>query len=185
MPALNYAQRDHRRGRITDDDLRFVEQTTRRLVEELEIPLPQAEPPAGPASLVLGLPAQEEADEVALLMLKQRLDPGRFEVDVASHDLLVSEAIARVEDREPAAVLIGALAGAGRAIHLRSVCKRLRARFPDLPIVVGWWGADGGSEAARDAMMAAGADRVTVSLADACAQVQELASLRRAPALSR
>jgi hypothetical protein len=31
-------------------------------------------------------------------------------------------------------------------------------------------------------MIAAGADRVTVSLADACAQVQELALLRRAPA---
>jgi predicted PurR-regulated permease PerM len=182
VSALNHAQRDQRRGRISSDDLRFVEQATRELVEELELPQPPAEPATRPASLVLGLPAQEEADEVALLMLKHRLDPGRFDVDVASSDLLVSEAIARVEDREPAAVLIGALAGAGRAMHLRSLCKRLRARFPDLPIVVGWWGADGGSEAARDVMMAAGADRVTVSLADACAQVQELALLRRAPA---
>jgi predicted PurR-regulated permease PerM len=181
VPALNHAQRDHRRGRITDEDLHFVQRTTRHLVEELDLPLPRAEPPTRPAALVLGLPAQEEADEVALLMLKQRLDPGRFDVDVASPDLLVSEAITRVEDRQPAAVLVGALAGAGRAIHLRSLCKRLRARFPDLPIVVGWWGADGGSDAARDAMMAAGADRVTVSLADACAQVQELARLRRAP----
>jgi hypothetical protein len=182
VSALNHAQRDQRRGRITSDDLRFVEQATRQLVEELELPQPPAEPATRPASLVLGLPAQEEADAVALLMLKQRLDPGRFDVDVASPDLLVSEAIARVEDRAPAAVLIGALAGAGRAMHLRSLCKRLRARFPDLPIVVGWWGADGGGEAARDVMIAAGADRVTVSLADACAQVQELALLRRAPA---
>ena len=38
------------------------------------------------------------------------------------------------------------------------------------------------AQAAHDVMTAAGADRVTVSLADACAQVQELASLRRAPA---
>jgi predicted PurR-regulated permease PerM len=182
VSALNHAQRDQRRGRITSDDLRFVEQATRQLVEELELPQPPAEPATRPASLVLGLPAQEEADAVALLMLKRRLDPGRFDVDVASPDLLVSEAIARVEDRAPAAVLIGALAGAGRAMHLRSLCKRLRARFPDLPIVVGWWGADGGGEAARDVMIAAGADRVTVSLADACAQVQELALLRRAPA---
>jgi predicted PurR-regulated permease PerM len=181
VPALNHAQRDHRRGRITDEDLRFVERTARNLIEELELP-PPAEPSTRPAALVLGLPAQEETDEVALLMLKQRLDPGRFEVEVASPDLLVSEAIARVEDRQPAAVLVGALAGAGRAIHLRSLCKRLRARFPDLPIVVGWWGADGGAEAAHDVMMAAGADRVTVSLADACAQVQELALLERAPA---
>jgi hypothetical protein len=114
-------------------------------------------------------------------MLKQRLDPERFALEVASPDLLVSEAIAAVEAREPDAVLIGALAGAGGTVHLRSLCKRLRARFPDLPIVVGWWGADGGGEAARDAMVAAGADRVSVSLADACARVQELALLERGP----
>ena len=81
---------------------------------------------------------------------------------------------------EPAAVLIGALAGAGHALHLRYLCKRLRAHFPDLPIVVGWWGADGGEDAARDAMVAAGADRVTVSLAEACAHLRELAPLQRA-----
>ena len=113
-------------------------------------------------------------------MLKQRLDPERFTLDVASPDLLVSEAIAVVEAREPAAVLIGALAGAGHALHLRYLCKRLRSHFPDLPIVVGWWGADGGDDAARDAMVAAGADRVTVSLAEACAHLQELAPLQRA-----
>jgi hypothetical protein len=49
-----------------------------------------------------------------------------------------------------------------------------------LPIVVGWWGADGGGEATRDAMVAAGADRVSASLADACARVQEVALLERA-----
>jgi predicted PurR-regulated permease PerM len=184
VPALNHAQRDHERGWIRDVDARFVEQTTRHLVEELALPQPPAEPALRPATPVLGLPAQDEADEVALLMLKQRLDPSRFAVEVASPDLLVSEAIAFVEAREPAAVLIGALAGAGRALHLRSLCKRLRARFPELPIVVGWWGADGGDEAARDAMVAAGADRVTVSLADACALLRELSPLQRAPRLT-
>jgi hypothetical protein len=181
VPALNYAQRDHARDRITETDLRFVERTTRELVEELDPSERSAEPVFRPAAAILGLPASEDADEVALQMLKHRLDPTRFALDVASPDLLVSEAIAVVEAREPAVVLIGALAGAGHPLHLRYLCKRLRARFPDLPIVVGWWGADGGDEAARDAMVAAGADRVTVSLADASAQLQELALLQPAP----
>jgi predicted PurR-regulated permease PerM len=180
VPALNHAQRDHDRGRITDADVRFVEQTTRQLVEELDLPSPPSEPALRPADSILALPAQEEADEIALQMLKQRLDGDRFAVEVASPDLMVSDAIALVDAQEPAAVLIGAMAGGGHALHLRNLCKRLRARFPDLPIVVGWWGADGGDEAARDAMVAAGADRVTVSLAEACAKLQELAPLRRA-----
>jgi predicted PurR-regulated permease PerM len=182
--ALNHAQQDHRRDRITDADVRFLERTTRQIVEELEVPRPPNDPALRSATTVLGLPAQEEGDEIALLMLKQRLDPGRFTMEVASPDLLASEGIELVEARAPAAVVIGALAGAGHALHLRYLCKRLRARFPDLPIVVGWWGADGGDEAARDAMVAAGADRVTVTLGDACVQLQELTQLERAAAWS-
>ena len=182
VPALNHAERDHRRERITDADARFVAQTTRQLVEELDVPQPATDAALRSVTGVLGLPAHEEGDEVALLMLKQRLDSGRFAVEVASPDLLASEAIHLVEAREPAAVVIGALAGAGHALHLRYLCKRLRTRFQDLPIVVGWWGADGGDEAAREAMVAAGADRVTVTLDDACAQLQELTQLER-PAL--
>jgi predicted PurR-regulated permease PerM len=182
VPALNHAQQDHRRDRITDTDVRFLERTTRQLVEELEVPRPPSDPALRSATTVLGLPAQEEGDEIALLMLKQQLDPGRFAMEVASPDLLASEGIELVEARAPAAVVIGALAGAGHALHLRYLCKRLRARFPDLPIVVGWWGADGGDEAARDAMVAAGADRVTVTFGDACVQLQELTQLERAAA---
>ena len=182
VPALNHAQQDHRRDRITDADIRFLERATRELVEELDVPRPPSDPALRPATTVLGLPAQEEGDEIALLMLKQRLDPGRFTMEVASPDLLASEGIELVEARAPAAVVIGALAGAGHALHLRYLCKRLRARFPDLPIVVGWWDTDGGDEAARDAMVAAGADRVTVTLGDACVQLQELTQLERAAA---
>jgi hypothetical protein len=116
------------------------------------------------------------------MMLRQELDPGRFAVEVASPDLLVSEAIAAVEAQSPAAVMISALAGgAGHALHLRYLCKRLRTRFPDLPIVVGWFGVEGGDDTARDEMAAAGASRVAASLAEACAHLRELAPLQRVP----
>jgi predicted PurR-regulated permease PerM len=184
VPALNHAQRDHRRNRLSSADLRFVEQATRRLVEELDVRPPPAEPRLESthrdAASILGLPAQDEADAVALLMLGQRLDPGLFRMDVASPHLLASEAIARVEAQEPSAVVIGAL-GAGHTLHLRYLCKRLRARFPGLPIVVGWWGAEAGNLAARDGMLVAGADRLATTLAEASAQLQELGQLDRSP----
>ena len=142
VPALNHAQRDHQRGRIDDADLRFVEDTTRQIVAELHATEAPAETPPREGSTVLGLPARNEADEVALLMLRDAPDRGRWAMEVASPDLLASEIVALVEEREPAAVLVGALAGAGHSRHLRYLCKRLRARFPDLPIVLGWWGAE-------------------------------------------
>jgi predicted PurR-regulated permease PerM len=182
VPALNQAQRDHLRGRITDADVGFVEHTTRQLVEELDLPQPPGEPASRPPLPILGLPTRDDADEIVLMMLRQELDPGRFAVEVASPDLLVSEAIAAVEAQSPAAVMISALAGgAGHALHLRYLCKRLRTRFPDLPIVVGWFGVEGGDDTARDEMAAAGASRVAASLAEACAHLRELAPLQRVP----
>jgi predicted PurR-regulated permease PerM len=181
VPALNQAQRDHTRGRVTDADVAFVERTTRQLVEEIDLPQPAAEPASRPPLPILALPAREEADEVVLLMLKQELDPDRFAVEVASPDLLVSEAIATVEAQAPAAVVIGALADAGHALHLRYLCKRLRSRFPEIPIVVGWWGEDGGDDSSREALVTAGASRVTIRVSEACAHLRELAPLQRAP----
>ena len=180
VPALNHARHDHRRGRITEEDAIFVERATCRLVETLDptrpAEEPPEEPPARPATSVLGLPAQSEADGAALLMLKRRLDSARFDVKIASPDLLASEVILLVEGEEPRVVVIGALAAGGHAEHLRYLCKRLRTRFPELPITIGWWG---GEPDVGEAILAAGADRVAVSVGDAAAKVQELAQLER------
>jgi predicted PurR-regulated permease PerM len=178
VPALNHARRDHRRGRIDDTELGFVDQATRRIVEALDPLPPPAAPPPRPAVAVLAMPAQDEADQIALQMLKQQLDPGQWTLDISSPDLLASEIVALVEVREPATVLIGALDGAGHVLHLRYLCKRVRARFPALPIVVGLWGAE--AEAVANAgLQDAGADRVAVTLREACAQIQELGRLER------
>jgi hypothetical protein len=178
VPALSHAQQDRRRGRIDDGDLRFVEDTTRQIVEELT-PLSSAPPaPPGAEAAVLGLPAQNEADQVALLMVDRMPDRGQWAIEIASPDLLASEIVDLVEERKPAAVLIGALAGAGNSLHLRYLCKRVRARFPDLPIALGWWGADVDA-ASRAALLAAGADRLATTIGETCAQVQELVRLER------
>ena len=177
MPALNHAQRDHQRGRIDDADLRFVEDATRRIVEELDAPEEPAEPPAAYGPVVLGLPARNEADEVALLMLKQPLDPGRLAMEVASPDLLASEIVALVEEREPAAVLIGALAGAGHS-HAPPLPLQAPARaIPGPADRASAGGEPRRSAAARDGDAGRrGRSGGRHALAEADAQLQELAS---------
>jgi predicted PurR-regulated permease PerM len=182
VPALNHAQRDFRRGRIDEADLRFVEDATRTLLEELD-PLPGPAPaPAGPPpreeATVLALPARNEADEIALLMLAHVPDRGQWSLEIASPDLLASEIIDLVEEREPGVVLIGALAGLGDAVHLRYLTKRIHARFPDLPIVLGWWGAEADATT-RTGLLEAGADRLGVTIRETCVQLQELVRLER------
>jgi hypothetical protein len=49
-------------------------------------------------------------------------------------------------------------------LHASFLCKRLRARFPDLRIVVGLWHAPGNLDRARDRLRTSGADEIVTTL---------------------
>src|SRR4029450_179649 len=87
---------------------------------------------------ILGCPAHDEADEVALQMLQHVLDPGRFEIEVTRAGLLAAEVLSLVEQSTPTLVCIGLVPPGGFA-QTRYLCKRMRTRFPTLPLVVGCW----------------------------------------------
>jgi hypothetical protein len=92
-----------------------------------------------PKVRILACPAHDEADEVTLQTVQHVLDPRRFAVDFTKTTLLTAELISLVEQASPALVCIGLVPSGGFA-QTRYLCKRLRARFPTLPIVVGCWG---------------------------------------------
>jgi hypothetical protein len=191
LPALNHVKRDRQRGRLSDDDERFIWQATRDIVEELgaehvQSASPSPEGSTGPGDdasgalrkvRVVGCPARDEADALALLMLQHLLDRARWEVEIASPHLLVSEALALVETQTPAVVCIGALPSGGQASHTRHLCKRLRTRFPDLKILVGRWGVKESTEEIRDLLRASGADHVGTTLVETREQIQQVSHL--------
>jgi predicted PurR-regulated permease PerM len=152
LPALYYTGQDQRRGNLTAEEARFIYQATRELVDNLgtsqavtvaaEVPIVSAEDTAAalpPQVRILACPAHDEADEVALQMVQHVLDPRRFAVDFTKTTLLTAELISLVEQASPELVCIGLVPPGGFA-QTRYLCKRLRARFPALPIVVGCWG---------------------------------------------
>jgi hypothetical protein len=191
LPALNHVKRDRQRGRLSEDDERFIWQATRDIVEELgaehvQSASPSPEGSTGPGDdasgalrkvRVVGCPARDEADALALLMLQHLLDPARWEVEIASPHLLVSEALSLVETQTPAVVCIGALPSGGQASHTRHLCKRLRTRFPDLKILVGRWGVKESTDEIRDLLRASGADHVGTTLVETREQIQQVSHL--------
>src|SRR5206468_1131788 len=88
---------------------------------------------------LLACPARGAADEVALEMLRRLLDPARWQVEVGGGESLAGEFVSMAEEEHPAVICVGALPPGGVA-HTRYLCKRLRARFPGVKIVVGRWG---------------------------------------------
>lgn len=170
VPALNYLKRDREREELTEADEQFVLRATREIVEDVgerrsAAPGEAASPAAPRRVQVLACPGHGEADALALEMFRQLLDPARWEVEVASVDMLSAEAVAQAGEKQPAVVCIGALPPGGLA-HTRYLCKRLRARLPSAKIVVGRWGLRGNVGQNREQLREAGADQVETTLVE-------------------
>jgi predicted PurR-regulated permease PerM len=187
IPALNYARRDRELGRLTEDGEQFVFRATREILEDLNSLTPESSSDASDASQpatiierspvilpkvpILACPAQDEADELALLMFQQLLDSTKYEVEIICDAMLTAEVVALIGDKSsPAMICIAALPPGGLA-QTRYLCKRLRARFPNLKIVVGRWGI--GSEDSNSILLA-GADKVGTTMIETREQMIQL-----------
>ena len=172
LPALNHARRDRRQSLLPESAERYIWRATREILEELHVKreaarADAAEPPRPSRTVhVLGVPVRDEADAMGLLMLEHLLDPARWTVELTSPHLLASEVITLVEKTRPDVVCLGALPASGLAAHTRYLCKRLRARCPDLRIVAGRWGLREPTGAARRQLEAAGASYVGTTLVE-------------------
>jgi predicted PurR-regulated permease PerM len=192
VPALSSARGDFESGLISENEAAAIFEIVRETVEELE-PSPTeprqttdtgavtdgAAAPAASRSKVkvLVCAARDAADETAVEMLCRLIDPQISAPEVISTDHLVSEIISKVSEDHPAIVVIGSLPPGGLA-HTRLLCKRLRAGFPELKIVVGRWGLK--AEASlrnREQLLDAGADQFATTLEETAVQLMQLRQL--------
>lgn len=175
LPALYYAKQDRDRGLLTEGDAQFVGRATREILDVLAHAAPApSERDTGDLSVsdpgdtrvrILGCPARDEADAVALEMVRHLLDPARYRIDVSGTGMLTAEVVAWVDLHRPALVCIGALAPGGLS-QARHLCKRLRSQYPELKIVVGRWGLHDEQDTDRQHLLAAGADCVETTVLD-------------------
>jgi predicted PurR-regulated permease PerM len=189
IPALSTAKKDLARGNLSATEGEFIVLTTRELVEELSVspdtseasaPTPDQEARSQPKVPVVFCPVEDEADELALLMLQHMLTPARYEVELLGASMLTSEVVSRVQESQVQLVCLGGLAPGGMA-HTRYLCKRLRARFPALKIVVGRWGSPRNSPDSQEVLRQAGANAVGMTLHETCTQLTQLGSLSPSP----
>ena len=190
IPALSHARRDRELGRLMEDGEQFVFRATREILEDLNSLKPQSSSEvtdsSQPATIdenssvivpkvrILGCPAHDEADELALLMIRQLLDSTRYEVEIMSAAMLTAEVVALIGEKNPAVICISAV-GPGGLAQTRYLCKRLRARFPNLKIAVGRWGTETEDS---NSILLAGADKVGTTLVETREQVISLCQTR-------
>jgi predicted PurR-regulated permease PerM len=172
LPALYYAKQDRDRGLLSEGDAQFVEQATREILDVLahDAPAPSERDPgdhpgADTRVRIVGCPARDDADVLALEMVRHLLDPARYRMEVSRTGTLVAEVLAWVDLHRPALLCIGAVAPGGLS-QARHLCKRLRSQCPELKIVVGRWGLHDEKDTDRQHLLAAGADYVETTVLD-------------------
>jgi predicted PurR-regulated permease PerM len=195
LPALVLARRDRMHAGLSAEDEAFIFQSTKNIVESLSDPVtpgPESSPETDADAqsavrsptrsqtgadgvLVLGFPAHHEAEELSLSMLAQLLQPDGVRVEVFSTGDLPAEVETRVEREDPALVFIAILPPGG-IVQARYLCRRIRKRFADLPIVVGYWGDERHYDKVLARLGSAGASYVTTSLVQTRSQIRELVS---------
>jgi hypothetical protein len=187
VPALVMRKRDVQREVLARAEERSLLHDMRRILEEI---VTVHCPPAGEAAtggvagkvagkdlpVVLGVPAADEADEMALAMLRNLLEAEGCRLEVLPAGTLPVEVLERVQQENrpvPVGVLIATVPPSDLA-DARYLCKRLRGHFPDLKLLVGRWGQKEDAEQTRERLRAAGADAVGLTLLESRVQVLPL-----------
>jgi predicted PurR-regulated permease PerM len=183
IPALAHANRDRHRNVLDEDDVQFIWKAIREIVEDLRgdavepssnsALLSTQEGSGSPPLRILGCPARDEADHLALEMFQALLDPRKWELELAPPETLAAEILARVAREQPAILCIVSLPPGGVA-NTRYLCKRLRARFPDMKILISRLGLRTHLGENREQLLSAGANDVSMTLLETRAHLNSL-----------
>lgn len=177
IPVLDHAERDRHDDALSEERTRFVFDSMRTLVDDLaerpEGDADKVEGAAAPASIAMSevagpvtvciVPARDEADEIVGAMLLRCLATRKVKAESMTIGLLKSEALSRIAELNPQTVYVSALPPAA-ILHASLFCKRLRAQFPELKIVVALWHAQGDISKGRGRLLAAGASEIVTTL---------------------
>ena len=140
--------------------------------------LPKTPPPPTPDAIpdawraegaVLCMAGRGPLDEAGAAMLAQLLIKRGLGAHVVPHGDVARERFRALDTAGAVMGCISYLEASGQPAHLRYLIRRLRARLPDAPLLVGLWPADAPVLADKSLQTAFGADHYTSSLYDAVA----------------
>jgi predicted PurR-regulated permease PerM len=178
VPALALAEQDRHRNSLEAKTASFISESVRDLIEELderffderassyrnEPDIADSNETASTGMRVVCIPAGDEADELVAIMITQLLKHRGWDarsLPIGPRAKILDQAAVD----SPQVALVSALppAALGQA---RSLCKRLRQRYPELKIILGLWSFEG-VISAQDRIGPGVADGIVTSLQQA------------------
>ncbi len=183
IPALTMAEQDRHKGAIESEREEFLFLTVREMLVDVSEKAGKAAEPAEEESTrpeatveqasaaasrkrVLCLPASDEADEIAAIMLAQLLEQRECSAVAFAAGQSLVEMVAFAEPGAQDILCISAVPPFAFS-QARTLSRQLRARFPRVPIIAGVWGFTGENERALQRFEPGRPNKLVTSLADA------------------
>jgi len=184
LGSLLLGERDRHRGALDTERQQFVISALRDVIDDLPEHLVETAAAASKADAkeALGTPeplallpvlcvaAHDEADSISAQMLAQLLAAENIVGEAMIGVPLVAEVLERIEQFKPRVVCVSAMPPSA-VMHARHLCKRICAKFPDLPIVVGVWKSNNRTQAI-ERIRSCGTEQVVTSLTQAMEQLR-------------
>lgn len=150
LPVLRMVEADRREGKIDEakaleliQEIKELAKDAGETAEDSRKKFPHGGPGPAPSEsadvMILCLPASDGTDELAGFMLAGLLTLDHFRARSLPASTLAGEKLEVIEQEKADIVVISALPPSN-ILRARYLYKRLRHRFPDLPILVGIWG---------------------------------------------
>ncbi len=182
VPAIRLLEADYDRRALSAARRKAVLERIDAWVDERLESLEGVSPGKGEVGLavtqapgVLCVPAADRADEIVAKLLGCALLERGVRVAFARPDVLDKVPFGE-NGRAIAAVVISALPPEAVA-PARAVCRSVRARTRDLPLMVGLWDPEGDLTKPRERLEAAGARQLVVSFAECVAALEPAAAV--------
>ena len=185
IPALIMAENDRHAGRLHDEQAVLVHETARDLIDELdessaaseaenEVSLTDERPSQDRSPLrILCIPLRDQADDIGSAMLGKLLVREGVIVEQGAVSALTSELVDSVETLHVDLVILSIIPPLPPRSS-RLLCRRLHDRYPQLPVVIGYWGGGKAEEIRR--RLADDQSEIVTTLGDAVERVRAIAA---------
>ena len=165
IPALSLLKQAMAEDDYDETDEKRILAVTTEVVEDLTVriraPIITGGTDKESPMRLLACVAGDPLDKLCTESFTATLPKEHWEVGFAESGAFISELIDRVTEFDPKVVVVGCVGPLG-ANQIRYACKRIRGKFPNLYILVAWWGEAKTGELV-DGFIASGASAVETS----------------------
>jgi GAF domain-containing protein len=197
VPALFMSEQDRHGGTLAEVRQKFIFETSRELIEELErdsekaaatetgsdekpVVLRKQEDDRVSPAVIYGMAGRDDADEVVALMLQHLLRIRGMETEVIPVTVHAEDYASWIQRNQVKVAYISALPPSA-LVGARQLVRRLRENCPNTKVLVGVWDHDANYDELTQRLRRPRPHAIVTNLGDAVRQIEKLLNETNAP----